>query len=121
MMDPAARGSRVLLGEPTDIDAFVAELEGPARALPSRVDVDPDESAERGLTKLVLTVIELLRRLLEQQALRRVEAGSLSAAEIERMGRTFVRLEARMEELKLQFGLRDEDLNIDLGPLGRLL
>ncbi|MBI2325357.1 MAG: gas vesicle protein K [Chloroflexi bacterium] len=121
MLDPAAPESRVLFGEPDDIDAFVAELKGAARALPSRVDADPDEGVERGLTKLVLTVIELLRRLLERQALHRVEAGSLTTAEIERMGRTFLKLEARMEELKREFGLQDEDLNIDLGPLGRLL
>lgn len=121
MLDPAAPESRVLFGEPADIDAFVAELKGTARALPSRVDADPDEGVERGLTKLVLTVIELLRRLLERQAARRVESGSLTAAEIERMGRTFLKLEARMEELKREFGLEDEDLNIDLGPLGKLL
>ncbi len=121
MLGPAAPASRVLVGEPDDLDAFVAELRGTARALPSRVDADPDEDVERGLTKLVLTVIELLRRLLERQAARRVESGSLTAAEVERMGRTFLKLEARMEELKREFGLQDEDLNIDLGPLGRLL
>lgn len=121
MLGPAVPGSRVLVGDPEDISAFVAELKGTARVLTSRVDADPDEGVERGLTKLVLTVIELLRRLLERQAARRVESGTLEPAEIERMGRTFLRLEARMEELKREFGLQDEDLNIDLGPLGKLL
>ncbi len=68
-----------------------------------------------------MTLIELLRRLLEKQAIRRIEADSLSEEEIERMGETFLRLEAKMEELKATFGLQDEDLNLNLGPLGDLL
>ena len=87
---------------------------------PQRVDAD-GERVERGLAQLVLTLVELLRQLLERQALRRVEGGTLSEDEIERLGETLMRLEARMEELKREFGLRDEDLNVDLGPLGRLL
>jgi hypothetical protein len=69
----------------------------------------------------VLTLIELLRQLLEHQALRRMEGGSLSDEEIERLGQTFIKLEARMGELKQTFGLEDEDLNLNLGPLGNLL
>jgi hypothetical protein len=88
--------------------------------LPDRLNADP-ESVERGLAQLVLTLVDLLRQLLERQALRRIEAGSVTEAEIERMGQTFMRLEARMAELKELFGLRDEDLNLDLGPLGHLL
>ena len=76
---------------------------------------------ERGLAKLVLTLIELLRQLMERQALRRVEAGTLSEAEIERLGVTFLRLQQRMEELKAAFGLQGEDLNLNLGPLGDLM
>jgi len=89
-------------------------------AVPRRINADP-ERVEQGLAKLVLTLIELLRRLLEKQALRRIEGGSLTPDEIERMGLTFLRLEAKMTELKTHFGLKAEDLNLDLGPLGELL
>ncbi|MGV9753914.1 gas vesicle protein K [Nocardia farcinica] len=88
--------------------------------LPPRIDADP-ESVERGLVTLVLTLVELLRQLMERQALRRVDEGDLSDAQIERIGTTLMRLEERMEELRLHFGLAPEDLNIDLGPLGTLL
>jgi len=86
----------------------------------ARLDANPDE-VEQGLAKLVLTLIELIRQLLERQAVRRVESGNLTDAQIERMGDTFIRLEARMQELKVAFGLQDEELNINLGPLGNLL
>jgi uncharacterized protein YjiS (DUF1127 family) len=85
-----------------------------------RVTADP-ETVEKGLAQLVLTLIELLRQLMERQALRRMDAGALDDEQIERLGLTFMRLAERMDELKEQFGLRDEDLNLDLGPLGRLL
>jgi hypothetical protein len=89
-------------------------------AVPRRINADP-ERVEQGLAKLVLTLIELLRRLLEKQALRRIEGGSLTPDEIERMGLTFLRLEEKMAELTAHFGLKAEDLNLDLGPLGELL
>jgi CRISPR/Cas system-associated endonuclease Cas1 len=85
-----------------------------------RIEADPEE-VERGLAQLVLTLIELLRQLMERQAIRRVEAGTVDDEQVERLGRTFMALEERMEELKAHFGLSDEDLNLDLGPLGRLL
>lgn len=87
---------------------------------PSRINSDP-ETVERGLAQLVLTLIELLRQLMERQALRRMDEGSLSDEEIERLGETFMRLAERMDELKEHFDLRDEDLNLNLGPLGDLL
>ena len=88
--------------------------------LRNRVEADP-ESVEKGLVQLVLTLVELLRQLMERQAIRRVEAGGLSDDDVERLGRTLMLLEERMEELREHFGLEPEDLNIDLGPLGRLL
>jgi hypothetical protein len=93
-------------------------VEGPGE--PAGPLADP-ERMERGLAKLVLTVVELLRRLLEKQALRRMERGSLTTGQIERMGQTFQRLESKMEELKAVFGLDGEDLNLNLGPLGNLI
>ncbi|WP_328396102.1 gas vesicle protein K [Nocardia sp. NBC_00416] len=88
--------------------------------IPPRIDADP-ESVERGLVTLVLTLVELLRQLMERQALRRVDKGDLSEAEIERIGTTLMLLEERMDELRDHFDLTPEDLNIDLGPLGTLL
>jgi hypothetical protein len=88
--------------------------------LPRRLNADP-ESLEKGLAQLVLTVIELLRQLMERQALRRIEGGSLTDEEIERLGQTFLALSERMDELKDVFGIEDKDLNLNLGPLGDLL
>jgi len=90
----------------------------PTRRL--RLDADR-ESAEKGLAALVLTIVELLRQLMERQALRRVDDGSLTSDQIERIGSTLMALEDRMTELREHFGLRPEDLNLDLGPLGPLL
>jgi hypothetical protein len=85
-----------------------------------RIDADPHD-LERGLAQLVLTVIELLRQLMERQALHRMGSGSLDDGEIDRLGTTFMRLEKRMDELTRAFGLDREDLNLHLGPLGDLL
>jgi hypothetical protein len=86
----------------------------------NRIDADA-ETVQKGLAQLVLTIVELLRQLMERQALHRIEADTLSEEEVERLGRTFLALSERMDELKEHFGLRDEDLNLDLGPLGHLL
>jgi hypothetical protein len=87
-----------------------------------RLDADDDpRSAERGLATLVLTIVELLRQLIERQALRRVEDGTVTDEQADRIGYTLMRLEQRMSELLDEFGLEPEDLNIDLGPLGPLL
>ncbi|MFL5821899.1 MAG: gas vesicle protein K [Solirubrobacteraceae bacterium] len=91
-----------------------------ADSLSRRINAEPEE-VEQGLAQLVLTIVELLRQLMERQALRRVEAGGLSDQEVERLGRTLMLLGERMEELKEQFGLTDRDLNLNLGPLGNLL
>jgi hypothetical protein len=98
---------------------FERELREIARALPERIDADP-EHVEQGLARLVLTLIEVLRKVLEHQAVRRMDGGSLSDEEVERLGLALLRLSERMDELKRLFGLDDEDLEIDLGPLGRL-
>lgn len=79
------------------------------------------ENIGRGLAQLVLTVIELLRQLLEKQAIRRMEGGGLSGERLNELGLSLMRLEEEMEGLKKHFGFKDEDLNIDLGPIGKLL
>ena len=109
-----------VLAAPPDLDDFALDQRKLASALTRRVNADP-ESLERGLAQLVLTVIELLRQLMERQALRRVDGGTLSDEQVERLGRTFMELERRMTELREEFGLTEDDLNLDLGPLGRLL
>jgi actin-like ATPase involved in cell morphogenesis len=101
-------------------EEFVAELRRVTEALPERINLD-SKSVEQGLAKLVLTLIELIRRLLERQAVRRMEGGGLSDEQVEELGLALMKLEEKMGELKTQFGLEDEDLNLDLGPLGRLL
>jgi len=93
----------------------VASLAG----LPSKIRLQP-ENVRNGLAQLVLTLVELLRELLERQALRRIDAGSLTESEIERVGDTFLRLAEEIEKLKAYFGFTDEDLNLNLGPLGKL-
>jgi len=101
-------------------EEFLEELRHVTDALPSRINIEPD-SVEQGLAKLVLTLIEFIRRLLEKQAIRRMEGGDLSPAQIEQLGLALMRLEAKLLELKTQFGLAEEDLNLSLGPIGRLL
>lgn len=121
---PTDRGSRTtsdkILAGPTALDAVRRDLDHLGNRLDRRVAADP-ENVERGLAQLVLTLVELLRQLMERQAVRRVEGGTLSEDEIERLGLTFMRLEDRMAQLKEAFELEDEDLNLDLGPLGKLL
>lgn len=90
------------------------------RLFPQRLETDP-ESVERDLFKLVLTIIELVRQLMEKQALRRVEQGDLTDEQIEGLGTGLMHLERAMDDLKDRYDLTTADLNIDLGPLGSLL
>jgi hypothetical protein len=96
----------------------VACPSGPPAA--PRIALDPGQ-VRAGLGKLVLTLVELIRQLLERQALRRIEGGALTEAEVERVGLTFLQLAEQITALREHFGLTEEDLNLDLGPLGRLL
>jgi hypothetical protein len=110
---PGPQRDKLLAGE-ANLEALEAELSRIEQALPDRINADP-ERVEQGLARLVLALIDLLRQLLERQALRRVEAGSLTDEEVERLGLTFMRLDARMKELTRAFGLEEEDLRLDLG------
>lgn len=87
---------------------------------PGRINIDP-EKIENGLAKLVLTLVELIRKLLEKQAIRRIDGGSLSDEEVERIGEALMKLEDKIQELKDLFGLKDEDLNLISGPLSDLM
>lgn len=126
---PAALRDR-LSGDLDALSEFAEELshhgaQGRGRhpggpALPERINAD-ETSVEEGLAKLVLTLVDLLRQLLEKQAVRRIEAGSLSDDQIERMGETFIKLERKMAELRVAFGLEEDDLTLSLGPLRDLV
>jgi hypothetical protein len=114
----AVESSRGAENRPSPLTGDV-ELNEVATSLPERINADP-EKVENGLARLVLTLIEVLRKVLEHQAVRRMEGGSLSEEEIEKLGLALLRLNDRMQDMKGIFGLEDDDLKIDLGPLGRL-
>ncbi len=112
--------------EPTKEELqYLAKLEQEIRRaeanIPRLIDAKNPKEAEQGIAKLVLTLIELLRRLMEKEAVRRISRGSLSNIEIQKLGMTFKALEKKTEELKTVFGIEDEELNLDLGPLGNLM
>jgi hypothetical protein len=120
LSDSMQMEDKLLVGEEEDLADFHAEMKHAKGTLSRRINADP-EGVERGLAKLVLTLVELLRQLMERQALRRMEGGTLTDEEIERLGLTFLRLNQQMDELLLAFDLKREDLNLDLGPLGNLM
>jgi hypothetical protein len=102
-----------------DDEVLDVDLRAIANALPTRIDATP-EGVEQGLAKLVLTLIEVLRKVLEHQAVRRMDGGTLDDDEVERLGLALLSLDDKLRELKSVFGLSDEELEIDLGPLGRV-
>ena len=107
--------------EVRELESLRGELERVARSTrPPRWNADP-EDVRRSVAKLVLTLVELIRQLLERQALRRVDAGTLTASETEAVGLALMRLEQTVHEIAAQFGLSPEDLNLDLGPVGKLI
>jgi hypothetical protein len=101
---------------------FAMEIGDPADHPPrgprARIELEPDK-LEKGLLKLVLSLVELLRQLMEKQAMRRIDAGSLAGQDVDRLGRSLMEIEAKIQELQQQFGI--DDLNLDLGPVGTLL
>lgn len=103
-----------------EVERLTAELRDIAPALPARLEASPDD-IETGVSQLVLTLVEFIRQVLEHQAVRRMEGGTLTEDEMESLGLALMRLEERLDVVRQVFGLEKEDLNIDLGPLGRLL
>jgi hypothetical protein len=107
--------------EVRELESLRAELERQAAlATAPRWNADP-EDVQRSVARLVLTLVEFIRQLLERQAIRRMEGGTLSPAETESVGVALMRLEETVRDIAARFGLEPEDLNLDLGPLGRLL
>jgi hypothetical protein len=117
-----ARKPAVAVGaiEIQEIEALRAELERIGADRPPRWNANPDD-VRRSVVKLVLTLVEFVRQLLERQAIRRVDAGTLSPEDTEAIGLALMRLEDTIRDLCAQFDLAPEDLNLDLGPVGRLL
>ena len=109
-----------LLSTDQSLEEFPEEIAKITGSEDSHLKLTPKNS-DSGLAKLVLTLVELIRKLVEKQAMRRVDGGSLTDEEIERLGETLMNLELKMEELKKHFNLTDHDLNINLGPLGDLM
>ena len=103
-----------------ELDALRAEIERRTAAEAPRWNADP-EDVQRSVARLLLAITEVLRKLMEKQAIRRMEAGTLTDDEVERLGLALMRLEETLHEIAARFGLAPEDLNLDLGPLGRLI
>jgi hypothetical protein len=106
--------------EVRELESLRAELERQAEAAAPRWNANP-EDVQRSVARLVLTLVEFIRQLLERQAIRRMEGGTLSAEETEAVGVALMRLEETVRDLAARFGLEPDELNLDLGPLGRLL
>ena len=113
----SSRGTGVL--EIQEIESLRSELDRLAAAAPPRWNADP-EDVRRSVGKLVLTLVEFIRQILERQAIRRMEANTLTSEETESVGLALMRLEETVRELSGQFDLRPEDLTLDLGPIGKL-
>lgn len=112
---------RIATVEVRELDSMRAELERLARkAAPPRWNADPEE-VRRSVAKLVLTLVEFIRQLLERQAIRRMDAGTLTPGQTEAVGLALMRLEETVRDIGTEFGLAPEDLSLDLGPLGRLM
>jgi len=103
-----------------ELDALRAEIERQAAATAPRWNADPEE-VQKSVAKLVLALVEFLRKLMEKQAIRRMEAGTLTDEEVENVGLALMKLEETLHDIAARFGLKPDELNLDLGPLGRLI
>lgn len=109
---------------PEDMD-YIGKLQKEIRRaeenIPKLIDLGSPKKTEQGLAKLVLTLVELIRRLMEKEAYRRVKKGGLSSTEIQKLGLSLKAVKKKIEEIQMIFGIADEELNLDLGPLGNLM
>jgi len=116
-----AKAGSLTVSEVAELDDLRRQLERTASAQsPMRWNADPDE-VQRSVAKLVLTLVEFIRRLLERQAIRRMEKGTLNGEQVENVGRALMQLEETVQEIAAKFGVPAEDLNLDLGPVGKLM
>ena len=103
------------------IEGLQREIRRAEENIPRLIDLGSPKKAEQGLAKLVLTLVELIRKLMEKEAYRRVKKGSLSSTEIQKLGLSLKAVKQKIKEIQAIFGIEDEDLNVDLGPLGNLM
>jgi len=103
------------------IERLQREIKKIEENIPKIINANSPRETEQGLAKLVLTLVELIRKLMEKEAFRRVKKGSLSSAEIQKLGLSLKAVKKKIEEIKAIFGIEDEELNLDLGPLGNLM
>jgi hypothetical protein len=115
-----AKAAGLTVTEVAELDDLRRELERLKGAGPSRWNADPDK-VQRSVAQLVLTLVEFIRRLLERQAIRRMEAGTLTDRQTEDIGRALMQLEETVRDLAARFGIPIDDLNLDLGPVGKLI
>ena len=116
-----ARSGGVTVTEIEELDALRKEIERAAgKSSPLRWNADPEE-VQRSVAQLVLTLVEFIRKLLERQAIRRMQAGTLNAQQTENVGRALMQLEATVRDLASKFGIPPDDLNLNLGPIGKLM
>jgi len=116
-----AKAGSLTVSEVAELDDLRRQLERTASAQsPMRWNADPDE-VQRSVAKLVLTLVEFIRRLLERQAIRRMEKGTLNNDQVENVGRALMQLEETVQDIAAKFGVPAEDLNLDLGPVGKLM
>ena len=104
----------------TEVESLRAALQQLTKSAPARWNADPEE-VRKSVLKLVLTLVEFIRQILERQAIRRMETNTLTAEEVEAVGLALMRLEETIRDLADQFGLRPEELNLDLGPIGKIV
>lgn len=114
---PKTKGVRTLRAK--DVASLKRELSHRTRSATPRFEADP-EDVQKSVARLVLALVEFLRKLMERQAVRRMEQGTLTPAEVEKAGRALMQLEKAVRDIAARFGLDPDDLNLDLGPLGRL-
>jgi hypothetical protein len=115
-----AKAGGLTVTEVAELDGLRRELERAGSASPLRWNADPDD-VQRSVAQLVLTLVEFIRRLLERQAIRRMEAGTLTDRQTEDVGRALMQLEATVLDIAAKFGIPPEDLNLELGPIGKLM
>ena len=115
-----AKAGGVTVTEVAELEELRRELERTAARAPARWNADPDD-VQRSVAQLVLTLVEFIRKLLERQAIRRMESGTLTEEQNEDVGRALMQLEETVRDIAVKFGIPIEDLNLDLGPVGKLM